>query len=109
MMVGLTKHVAVLERLIQQKMPRIDKHMYRLGLTSHTIYLQDWVICLYTKQIPIDLSMQFLKVFYVEGWVYFYKFALSILLNLEHRILSMSSLEEIIQLLKFKDSNQLKL
>ena len=49
--------------------------------------------------------MEFLKDFYFEGWIYFYKFALSILLNLEHRILSMTSLEDIIQLLKFKESN----
>ena len=102
-MIGLTKHVQVLERIIDLKLPRIHKHMERLGLVSHQIYLADWVICLFTKQVPIDLSVQFLVPFFDEGWTYFYKFALSVLLNLEHRILSMQGLDQIIHLLKFKE------
>ena len=53
--------------------------------------------------IPIDASIKFLTRFFKEGWEYFYKIGLAIIMNLEHRIVKMNELDKVVAMLKFKE------
>lgn len=102
-MPGLILHVRVLEMLISLKLGALNDHLIKgLGLVTHQIYLHDWIICLYTSIMPIDLSINFLSGFFEKGWVYFYKVALAILMCLEHRLLAEKELDRTLAILKFR-------
>ena len=102
-MPGLILHVRVLEKLIARKLVRLNDHLINsLGLVTHQIYLHDWIICLYTSIMPIDLSINFLVGFFEKGWIYFYKVALAILMSLEHRLLDERELDRTLAILKFR-------
>ena len=89
-------------------MSRLNDHLINsLGLVTHQIYLHDWIICLYTSIMPIDLSINFLIGFFDKGWLYFYKVALAILMSLEHQLLAEKTLDRTLAILKFrKPSNR---
>ena len=104
-MPGLILHVRVLEQLIQMKLAKLNHHLITgLGLVTHQIYLHDWIICLYTSIMPIDLSMQFLTGFFERGWLFFYQVALAILMSLEHRLLAERELDRVLAIPKFRMS-----
>lgn len=102
-MPGLILHVRVLERLIARKLAKLNNHLINgLGLVTHQIYLHDWIICLYTSIMPIDLSIHFLIGFFEKGWLFFYQVALAILMSLEHRLLAEKELDRTLAILKFR-------
>jgi hypothetical protein len=65
-------------------MPDLDEYLLEdLGLSTHQIYLHDWIICLFTSIMPIGINMNFLIRFQDEGWDYFYQMSIAILRVLE--------------------------
>jgi hypothetical protein len=93
-MPGLTYHVKTLELIIAAKCPELDNHLVdTCGLTTHQIYLHDWIICLFTSIMPIGKNLDFISEFIRSGWVYFYKMALAILKVLEPWLISQSEID----------------
>jgi len=87
-MPGLHQQVKIIERIIEIQLPKLNNHMVNvLCLTTHHIYLNDWVICLFTSIMPIDMNMTFLIQFFKDGWMHFYKMCIAILKVLQPYIL----------------------
>lgn len=87
-MPGLQFHVQILEQIIKQELPNLDFYLTEdLGLSTHQIYLHDWVICLFTSIMPIGRNFDFLIEFIDQGWIYFYAVCIAILKCLEPWIL----------------------
>ena len=66
------------------------------------MYASDWVFCLFTNMIPLDLSADFFDLFLKEGWPFFYRFCLSILNIFKEKILEEDEFSGILQHIKFK-------
>lgn len=77
--------------------------MEELGLSSHQIYLHDWVICMFTSIMPIERNLDFLIKFIDEGWEYFYKVCIAILRALEPWLYEQTQIDQILWILKFRE------
>ena len=89
--------------LIAKRLEKLNNHLIEeVGLVTHQIYLYDWIICLYTSIMPIDISLRFITHFMEDGWTYFYQIALAILMNLESLLLNEKSQDRALAILKFR-------
>ena len=85
-------------------LPELNDYMINvLQLATHNIYLTDWVICLCSSIMPIDLHIDFVSVFFKEGWHYFYKMCIAILTVLQPYIMGCDQIDIILSVLKFKE------
>ena len=83
---GLYKHCFIISRLVSEYLPDIHSHFLEHNILTE-MYAGDWIFCLFMNVIPLDISHQFLDMFFKEGWLFFYKFALSILSVFKHKLL----------------------
>jgi len=61
----------------------------------------EWVFSLFSSVIPIELQMQFYFGFFAEGWSFFYKMCISVILTLDIENKEEIEAEEIYLVLKF--------
>lgn len=66
------------------------------------MYASDWVFCLFSNIVPLDLISDFYDNFFDEGWPYFYKFALSMLGTFKEKLLEEDEFAGILSHIKFK-------
>ena len=66
------------------------------------MYASDWIFCLFSNIIPLDLLSDFYDCFFEEGWIYFYKFALSMLGVFKDKLLEEDEFAGILSHIKFK-------
>lgn len=66
------------------------------------MYASDWVFCLFSNIIPIDLMQDFYNAYFKLGWTYFYRFSLSMLEVFKDKILEEEEFSGILQHIKFK-------
>ena len=45
----------------------------------------EWLFSLFSSLIPLELQIDFYKGFFSKGWIFFYKMAISAILNLKGR------------------------
>lgn len=103
-MPGLQYHVKILEKLIEKQFPEFNDFLLNdLNLSTHQIYLHDWIIPLFTSIMPIDLIIDYLIEFFAQGWTYFYKISLCIIKVLSPYIINNYELDQILSILKFRE------
>jgi hypothetical protein len=66
------------------------------------MYASDWIFCLFSNIIPIQLIGDFYDIFFAEGWIYFYKFCLSMLGYFKDKLLEEDEFAGILSHIKFK-------
>ena len=47
------------------------------------IFMVEWLFSLFSSLIPLELQIEFYKGFFSNGWIFFYKMAISAILNLK--------------------------
>jgi hypothetical protein len=65
------------------------------------IIIVEWVFSLFSSVIPIELQMQFYFGFFAEGWIFFYKMCICVILTLEIEKNEDLEADEIYLILKF--------
>jgi len=90
-----------LEKIILNKFNTLYKFLIRKGVEIEIIIVE-WVFSLFSSVIPIELQMQFYFGFFAEGWNFFYKMCISVILNLDIEKNDEIEAEDIYLVLKFK-------
>jgi hypothetical protein len=80
-------HVA--ERLIQQFLPRLSKHLEREHIHI-TMFATQWLLTQYTSSFRFDLVTRVWDCFLAEGWKITYRVMLAILVQWQSEILKMT-------------------
>ena len=66
------------------------------------MYASDWIFCLFTNILPLELHAQFFQHFFTEGWPFFYRFGLGLLATFKDKLLEEDEFAGILAHIKFK-------
>ena len=78
---GLKLHVTRVELILQKEYSYIWENFQKIGVKVE-IFMVEWLFSLFSSLIPLDLQIDFYKGFFSKGWIFFYKMAISAILNL---------------------------
>ena len=78
---GLKLHVKNIEAILQNEYPIYWENFENFGIKVE-IFLVEWLFSLFSCLIPLELQIDFYKGFFSQGWIFFYKMCISIILNL---------------------------
>jgi len=92
---GLAKHEEKLEELCKEQLPELFKH-FEENFVPLSLFSTDWIISIFMNFIPIELSHEYLGLFFEQGWPVFYKVGISILKFYEKKLLEMKDAGDII-------------
>ena len=78
---GLKLHVHRVEMILQNEYSNYWKIFKKIGVKVD-IFMIEWLFSLFSSLIPLELQIDFYKGFFSKGWIFFYKMAISAILNL---------------------------
>ena len=78
---GLKLHVKRVELILEKEYLNIWDIFQKIGVKVE-IFMVEWLFSLFSSLIPLDLQIDFYKGFFSKGWIFFYKMAISAILNL---------------------------
>ena len=96
---GLTKHCELIDRLMALYMPTLQKHFCEYDLMVQ-MFSTDWLLTIFTSLVPIQFSHKILGKFINFGWIFIYKFLLTILERLEKKLLAIDDRLDMLRLIK---------
>lgn len=96
----MNTHAKILEKIIQKKFDSLYKCLIKKGVEIDIIIVE-WVFSLFSSVIPIELQMQFYFGFFAEGWSFFYKMCICVILTLDIEKNEEIEADEIYLVLKF--------
>ena len=64
------------------------------------MYASDWIFALFSNVIPTSKMDLFFDGFFKDGWIFFYKFTMTLLRILQPKILSIDDFADIINIIK---------
>ncbi|OMJ91078.1 hypothetical protein SteCoe_6438 [Stentor coeruleus] len=96
---GLTKHCELTELLLSLYMPKLYSHF-----SNHCIMVQmfatDWYLTIFTSLVPIESSSWVFNSFFKDGWIFIYKFLMTIMERLEDQLLKKNDRIDMLSLIK---------
>lgn len=98
---GLYKHCFVIDKLQQVHLRDLHTHFSQFNIEVQ-MYASDWVFCLFSNIIPLQLMADFYDEFFKYGWPFFYKFCLSMLDVFKDKLLKEDEFSGILSHIKFK-------
>ena len=78
---GLKLHVHRVETILKNEYNDYWTKFQAIGVKVE-IFMVEWLFSLFSSLIPLDLQIDFYKGFFSKGWIFFYKMAISAILNL---------------------------
>jgi len=96
---GLYKHSELLENILELHQPKLLEHFREQGVKVE-MYASDWIFALFSNVIPTSKMDLFFDGFFKDGWIFFYKFAMTLLRILSPKILAMDDFADIINTIK---------
>ena len=75
---GLKFHVTKVKSILEKYSPKLYEDLVKCGVTFE-IFMIEWLYCLFSSIIPLELQMSFYKGFFCQGWKFFYKMCISII------------------------------
>ena len=85
--VDMQQYISLFETLFKRSLPELHHHFERIGLTSD-MYLLDWILTIYSKSLPLDLSTRLWDIYIFEGQSFFFRASLGILKYVQANILT---------------------
>jgi hypothetical protein len=79
---GLKLHVKRIEYILEKDYNNLWKVFQKMGVRVE-IFMVEWLFSLFSSLIPLDLQMDFYKGFFSQGWIFFYKMCISVILNIK--------------------------
>lgn len=105
---GLFKHSQILELLIQQHIPRLQKHFVDHNIKVE-LFASEWIFGLFSSVIPVDHMGLFFDEFFKSKWVFFYQLVLQLLHHHKQEIINEEDFYCIIHQIKYQYNEQLGL
>ena len=84
---GLYSHCEKLESLLAKNLKELHVHFRKHGI-SLEMFCADWVFSLFSNSAPLSHMSLIYDEFFSDGWIFFYRFALSLLSRLQEKLLS---------------------
>jgi hypothetical protein len=79
---GLKLHVHRVEMILKNEYPKIWDTFEKIGVKVE-IFMVEWLFSLFSSLIPLELQIYFYRGFFLNRWMFFYKMAISSILNLK--------------------------
>jgi len=98
------KYYDAFSKALEKYVPAIHDHLIDLDIPP-SMYLLDWIITLFSKYLPLNISTHVWDIFLVEGEKFLMRVGLGIVIYHQNRILNME-FEECFHLLKQIDENE---
>lgn len=80
-------YCAIFSDIFEKNLPALYRHFSDIGL-SPEMYLLDWILTIYSKSLPLDISTRIWDIFLIEGDVYLFRVAIGLLKLVSKEILS---------------------
>lgn len=96
---GLYKHSQLIESILENHQPLLLEH-FRIYNVRVEMYASDWIFALYSNVIPTNKMAKFYDEFFKNGWIFFYKFTMTLLRILAPKILEADDLSDILDIIK---------
>ena len=90
---GFQKHSYIIEMLIRKHLPEIHRHFQEHDIVTE-LYANDWLFSLFCSSLPIDntkVTGTFFTKFFEHKWEFFYKLILTILDQLQSKLLILNT------------------
>ncbi|KAN0042939.1 hypothetical protein ACTA71_010572 [Dictyostelium dimigraforme] len=75
---GIPKYLAAMDSTVEALTPPLHKHFKDIGISAKN-YLVDWITTLFSKALPLDIATRIWDLVFIEGEIFIYRTALSIL------------------------------
>lgn len=85
--VDMQQYISLFETLFKRTLPELFSHFESIGLTSD-MYLLDWILTIFSKSLPLDLSTRLWDIYIYEGQSFFFRASLGILKYTQSNILA---------------------
>ncbi len=79
---GLNLHIKNVEEILKNEYNTYWEHFEEVGVKAN-IFMVEWIFSLFSSLIPLELQIDFYKGFFSQGWLFFYKMCISMILNLK--------------------------
>lgn len=93
----MRKYMDVLEYGMGLFIPKVSKHMKELGI-SPEVYIIDWVLTIFAKALPLDLSARVWDMVFLDGEIFVFQTALGVIKYFSD-VLESASFDECMSLL----------
>jgi len=100
-----------MDKILSREYPDIYKTLNRKNVNLQ-ICMVEWIFSLFSSLIPLEIQLNFYEGFFAEGWSFFYKMSIAIMLSIDLSSPSYQDPEDIYIALKLGknfDSNKEKL
>lgn len=101
---GLKKHSHIIDFLINHHIPQLYAHFLNLNI-SIDLFATDWFLTLFTNTMPIQYSGEIFKYFFTQGWAFFYKLCIEIIIRLSDKLLSANTFAQVLSYIKPHDNS----
>ena len=85
---------------MEKECNQVYNHLISKDIEIHIIIVE-WVFSLFSSVIPIELQIEFYFGFFADGWEFFYKMCIAIILTIDFEKNEYIEVDEIYLLLKF--------
>ncbi|EGC33543.1 drainin [Dictyostelium purpureum] len=75
---GIPKYLNAMDSTVEALVPSLHKHFKEIGISAKN-YLSDWITTLFSKALPLDIATRIWDLVFIEGEIFIYRTALSIL------------------------------
>lgn len=65
-MAGLIRDIAILNRVLMQRVPDVCHHIDKLGMTLTTVTTK-WFICMFAEVLPVETTLRVWDCLFMEG------------------------------------------
>jgi len=77
----MRKYMSALEYGLSLFVPKVAKHLKELGINPE-IYIMDWVLTIFAKALPLDVSTRVWDMVFLEGEIFVFQTALGVMKTL---------------------------
>jgi hypothetical protein len=89
----------LIEHILELHQPKLLEHFREYNVRVE-MYASDWIFALFSNVIPTSKMDKFFDGFFKTGWIFFYKFTMTLLRILSPKILLADDLSDILDIIK---------
>lgn len=96
---GLFRHCRIIEVLTSETAPDLWLHLKERRIAVE-LYVTDWCMTLFCNLLPLSVLHLFFNGFFRQGWIYFYKVVMFIMIKKKSLILDATDITHILNIIK---------
>jgi TBC1 domain family member 14 len=82
----ISRYTHVFRTLLRENLPDVSDHLNGIGMSTE-MFLLDWILTIYAKSLPLDISSRIWDVYILEGDAFLFRTAVAIFRVLRKQIL----------------------